>query len=367
MDVPTIAVTGVSGLVGQALVTRLAQEPDVNRIVGLDVREPRRRTRYLEFHLIDVARAELKPVLQGVDVLVHLASVVDPIPDEAMMARVNVEGTRRVLEAAAAVDVHRVVRVSSAAVYGAWANNPVPLTEAAALRPNPGFSPGVQAAEVERLLAEWGADHPGATVTTLRTAPVLGPGAERLPSRLLLGRPALRVRGAAPPVQAVHVDDLVEALVLVALSDHPGVFNVASDGWLSHDLAFDLLPRSFLPPVPAELLERVLTRGWGSGLGEIPPGVVPYLVHPWVIANDALKSLGWEPVHSNEQAIRDGLASLPGPPSRAGCSRSRLACSSAVVSWLPRCIACGARARARVQEPSRRRADTKRSSSSSVL
>ena len=168
MEVPSIAVTGVSGLVGQALVTRLAQESGVTRIVGLDVREPRRRTRALEFHLIDVARAELKPVLEGIDVLVHLASVVDPIPDEAMMARVNVEGTRRVLDAAGAVGVGKVVRVSSAAVYGAWPNNPVPLTEQAPLRPNPGFSPAVQAAEAERLLAEWRADHPAATVTTLR-------------------------------------------------------------------------------------------------------------------------------------------------------------------------------------------------------
>jgi nucleoside-diphosphate-sugar epimerase len=317
MEVPTIAVTGVSGLVGQALVARLAQESAVTRIVGLDVREPRRRTRALEFHLIDVARAELKPVLEGTDVLVHLASVVDPIPDEAIMARVNVEGTRRVLDAAGAVGVAKVVRVSSATVYGAWANNPVPLTEAAALRPNPGFSPAVQAAEAERLLAEWRADHPAATVTTLRAAPVLGPGAERLPSRLLLGRPSLRVRGAAPPVQAVHVDDLVEALVLVVLQDHPGVFNVAADGWLGHADAHDLLPRPFLPALPAELLARVLRRAWATGVGEIPPGVVPYLVHPWVIANDTLKELGWSPVHSNEKAIRDGLASLPPPPSRA--------------------------------------------------
>jgi UDP-glucose 4-epimerase len=317
MEVPSIAVTGVAGLVGQALVARLAQESSVTRIVGLDVREPRRRTRALEFNLIDVARAELKPVLEGTDVLVHLASVVDPIPDEAMMARVNVEGTRRVLDAAGAVGVGKVVRVSSAAVYGAWPNNPVPITEAAPLRPNPGFSPGVQAAEAERLLADWRADHPGATVTTLRTAPVLGPGAERLPSRLLLGRPALRVRGASPPVQAVHVDDLVEALVLVVMEDHPGVYNVAADGWLGGDHARDLLPRALLPPLPAGLLERVLRRAWATGLGEIPPGVVPYLVNPWVVANDALRELGWVPLHSNEKAIRDGLASLPPPRSRA--------------------------------------------------
>ena len=96
------------------------------------------------------------------------------------------------------------------------------------------------------------------------------------------------------------------------------MFNVAADGWLAHDEAHDLLPRSLLPPLPAELLQRVLKRTWATGMGEIPPGVVPYLVNPWVIANDSLRELGWEPLHSNEKAIRDGLASLPPARSRAG-------------------------------------------------
>jgi hypothetical protein len=31
--------------------------------------------------------------------------------------------------------------------------------------------------------------------------------------------------------------------------------------------------------------------------------VLPYLVHPWVVANDRLKSAGWKPRHSNDEAI----------------------------------------------------------------
>ncbi|HEY4397751.1 MAG TPA: NAD-dependent epimerase/dehydratase family protein, partial [Acidimicrobiia bacterium] len=253
-----IAVTGASGLVGQRLLPRLADEAQVTRLIGLDVRDPRRRVRNLTFHRVDIGGAELKPLLEAAEVLVHLATVVDPVPDEAVMARVNVEGTRRVLDAAAAVGVRKVIRVSTAAVYGAWPNNPVPLTEDATLRPNPGFAPAVHAAEVERLLAEWREEHPAVTVTTLRSAPVLGAGAERLPSRLLLGRPPLRVRGAGPPVQVVHVDDLVDALLLAVGNDLPGTYNVAADGWLGSDDAQALLPRSLLPPLPAELLERIL-------------------------------------------------------------------------------------------------------------
>ena len=310
MEVISVAVTGAAGLVGQPLVEALAAHPDVARVVGLDVREPARRPPAVEFHRVDIAGARLAPLLAGVDVIVHLAGVVDPIPDEALMARVNVGGTRQVLDAAAAVGVRRVVRVSSATVYGAWPNNPVPLTEDQALRPNPDFSPAVQGAEVERLLAEWHGAHPEVVTTTLRAAAVVGPGAERLPARLLLGRPALRVRGADPPLQVVHVDDLVQALALAATTDLPGVYNVAADGWLAADEARALVGRGSVPSLGEEALTRALRRAWALGVGDVPPGVVPYLVHPWVIANDRLRAAGWAPVHGNADAIREGVDAL---------------------------------------------------------
>ena len=311
MGVHSVAVTGASGLVGRHLVPVLAAHADVDRVLGLDVREPDRRPRNVEFARVDIAGTELKPLLEGIDVVVHLAGVVDPVPDVGLMARVNVEGTRHVLDAAASVGARRIVRISSATVYGAWANNPVPLTEDAALRPNPHFSPAVQGAEVERLLGEWRTDHPDVTVTTLRSAPVVGPGAERLPARILLGRPPLRVRGAAMPVQVVHVDDLAAALALAATRDLPGVYNVAADGWLDASDAREMIPRSAVPALPAEALERMLDRAWELGLGDVPPGVVPYLTHPWVIANDKLKTAGWVPTHTNEDAISEAVASLP--------------------------------------------------------
>jgi UDP-glucose 4-epimerase len=320
MDVPTLAVTGAAGLIGQALIPRLAGEW---RIIGLDVREPARRIRGAEVRLVDVARSDLRPVLRDVDVLVHLASVVDPIPDAALMARVNVHGTRRVLAAASAVGVRKIVRVSGTTVYGAWATNPVPLRETDAIRPNRGFSPAVHAAEAERLLLAWGEAHPDAVVTTLRTAPLIGPGAERLPTRLLLGRPRLRVRGAAPPVQVVHIDDLVDALELVVRADHRGTFNVAADGWIDDAVARALLPARPGLAVPEAWMTRVLGALWRLGLGEVPPGVVPYLVHPWVVANDRLRALGWRPTYSNEEALTRGAGTWPRRGWRDGFRRSR--------------------------------------------
>jgi hypothetical protein len=31
--------------------------------------------------------------------------------------------------------------------------------------------------------------------------------------------------------------------------------------------------------------------------------VLPYLVHPWVVANDRLRDAGWAPRHTNEEAL----------------------------------------------------------------
>jgi nucleoside-diphosphate-sugar epimerase len=278
------------------------------------VREPSRRSPHLELHRVDIAGHDLKPLLEGVDVLVHLAAIVDPIADESLMTRVNVEGTRRVLDAAAAVGVRKIVRLSTTAAYGAWGTNPVPLTEDAPLRPNPGFNAAVHAAEVERLLAEWQHDHPTVTITTLRAAPILGAGAHHLWAQLLTSPTRVRVRGGAPPFQVVHVDDVVRALALVVREDHPGVLNVAADGWLSAEDLNALAPRALVPALPADVLRRVLRRLWTTGMGDVPPTVVPYLVFPWVVASDRLQALGWAPGHSNEETILETVDARP--PSR---------------------------------------------------
>jgi nucleoside-diphosphate-sugar epimerase len=329
-----VALTGVSGLIGQRVLPLLDADPNIDRIVGLDVREPARRTRRFEFHRVDLASTELKPLLDGVDVIVHLASLSEAIPDEALMTRVNVDATRRLLDAAAAAGIQRIVRVSTTAVYGAWPNNPVPLTEDAALRPNPGFLPAVHAAEIERMLGEWREDHPGAVVTVLRLAPVMGAVLEprHLPARLVAGRPALRIRGAAPPVQVAHVDDVAAAVALAVRTPMSGAYNVACDSWLAPEAALELMPRRYVPALPVRVITALLRRAWSLGIGDVPPTVVPYLVHPWVVANDRLRAVGWTPSHTNEDAIletSDAVTSHRGMFAAAGATGAGVALAAA--------------------------------------
>jgi hypothetical protein len=90
-----------------------------------------------------------------------------------------------------------------------------------------------------------------------------------------------------------------------------------------------------VPAYPANALERVLGATWSLGVGEIPPGVVPYLMHPWVIANDRLRALGWVPEHTNEQTILDGAATLLVPRrTRAIAFAAGAAAGAGAAAWI---------------------------------
>lgn len=306
MDVKNsiIVVTGASGLLGQRLLPLLDRDERVGRIVGLDVRDPARRVAKLDFRRADLPGGDLEPLLDGADVVVHLAAHRDPLPDERLTQRINVGGTRRLLAAARATGVSKLVWVSSAAVYGAHDDNPVPLTEDAVLRPNAGFVPAAQDAECERLLSTWGAEQSDATCVVLRMAPVLGPGRVSLLARAAVGGAAVGIREAGSrPVQVVSVDDAASAILLAALEPLEGVYNVAADSWLSAEDAASLVGHRPRPALPPEVAQRTLAALWSTGLGDAPPAVVPYLRHPFVIANDRLKAAGWIPRHTNEEAM----------------------------------------------------------------
>ena len=138
--------TGAAGSVGRRVGSRLAAAPDVDRVIAIDLVEPAELPPGTSFAAADLATADLKPLLEGADTVVHLAFAAGPDLDDDAVARANIEGTQRLLDAAGAVGVRHIVLMSSATVYGAWPANPIPMTEDAPVRPNPGASYPVQKA-----------------------------------------------------------------------------------------------------------------------------------------------------------------------------------------------------------------------------
>lgn len=203
-------------------------------------------------------------------------------------------------------DIRHVVLVSSAMVYGAYANNPVPLTEESVLRPDPEFAYARQLGAVEQLVDEWRCAEPGRTATVLRPAiAVAADGSSGLANSLAAGL-GQRVGESDPPAQFLHLDDLAAAVALAAERRLDGVYNVAPDGWIAGERVRALagaVPRIKLP----ERVHEVITDlRWRFQRGPIPPGLLSYTRHPWLVANDRLRAEGWEPGVTNEQAYVEG-------------------------------------------------------------
>lgn len=281
----------------------LVERPEVDQVVGLDVAEV--VTPGVATHRVDLAYTDVSEMIEGADAVIHLASVFGRNLDEAEIdGAVEVNMARRVLAAADKAGVSHMVMMSSATVYGPWANNPVPLTEKAALRPHPDLALAVQKAEVERLAAEFALDHPGATVARLRPVTVVDEG-----SRGWLAE-ALRAAASVPtadetPAQYLHLDDLASAVVAVWAAGLDGPVNVAPEGWLTptERRELDPVPKVRLPE-PVAL--AVANWRWRLGLAPTAPGILAYARHPWVVASDRLVGTGWHAESSNEEAYVAG-------------------------------------------------------------
>src|SRR5262249_34273615 len=154
---------------------------------------------------------ELGGVFDGVDTVVHLAFSSRTESEEQLARQVNVDGTRRLLDVLDGTST-QVVGLSSATVYGAWPDNPLPLTEDAPLRPNPDFAYAVQKAQIELAIDEWGDAHSGRTAAVLRPCVALAEDGGTWMSRVLAGGAGLlRTADLDPPAQFVHLDDLADA------------------------------------------------------------------------------------------------------------------------------------------------------------
>lgn len=267
----TIAITGISGFLGQRVHERLRLAG--HTVVGIDLRVPA-ATEGLVFHEADVrSRPDVARALRGVDAVVHLAIAEhDGVPDHS----VNVGGARVVVEAAVEAGVDTLVVMSSAMVYGANPDNPVPLVEDAPVRADPAFTLVAQKVALEELVAPL-LDGDGPRTVVLRPAMMVGTGAPNLLSSALQGSRVLAVRGHTPPVQLVHVDDVAAAIVLVLEEDVAGPFNVACEGWLTSEEFRSILHRRVLE-VPEELAHTAIERSHALGLSRLPASGLAWIM-----------------------------------------------------------------------------------------
>lgn len=272
----TVSISGAEGGLGRLVLARLEEDPSI----------------------------ELPPPNGPVDAVLHLGS---GDPDARARRRENVtEGVDRTLAEAIARDADHLVFVSSAMVYGAWANNPVPLTEDAILRPDVEFVYARQLAAAEAMADRWRRQRPGRTVAVLRpVASMAADGSSHLARSLAAGL-GERFGEDDPAAQFLHLEDLASAVHLAVGKRLDGVFNVAPDGWIAGERVRALSGERPRIKLPDRVAEVVAALRWRFQRGPIPPGLRSYTRHTWVVANDRLKRHGWSATVTNEQAYVEG-------------------------------------------------------------
>lgn len=227
-----VLVTGANGFVGAILCRKLIERGD--RVVGL-VRKTSDLSllEHVPVRLIVGSledRASLSHAVQNVKIVYHTAAAVSDWGTLEMFRRINVDGTRSLIEAAVEAGVKRFVYVSSVAVHSFIGTSD--LNEDAPQFPSP--FPYVQSKrEAEKLVMAYHRQG-NIQVTIVRPGDVYGPGdrVSLLKMAPLLERGIMgTINGGRALGAFAYVENLVDGMILVGTrSEAIGQAYVITDG-----------------------------------------------------------------------------------------------------------------------------------------
>jgi UDP-glucose 4-epimerase len=295
-----VLVTGVADQLGGQLAAQLADDPGIERVLGVDTAPPAvpEGTR-VEFVRADLRDPRIATVLDSarVDTVVHAA------PRSGAGAKeLNVIGTMQLMAACQrSGTVRKLVVKSTAEVYGGGASAPAVFTEQDAdqdRQPTSG-----DAAEIEGYALGLARRRPDLVLTVIRLAEVIGPHVDNALTRYFSLPFVPTVFGFDARVQFVHITDALAVLERAITHDLPGVFNVGGDGVLMLSQAIRRAGRVPLPVPRAAIGPATRLAG---GRVELSPGLSRLLSYGRVIDTTRLKTtFGFTPKWTTAAAFDD--------------------------------------------------------------
>ncbi|MCU1360663.1 MAG: nad-dependent epimerase/dehydratase [Ilumatobacteraceae bacterium] len=311
-----VVVIGATGNVGSATVRALATDSEIESVVGVARRLP------LEAFALDEPGAakvtwqradistDVLDVVRGADAVVSLAWQIQPSHDELQMARTNVVGTRRVLDA---VLTHRVPALVYASSVGAYA--PGPKSPVDERWPATGIRSSTYSrhkAEVESMLDAVELLHPDLRITRMRTSLVFQRAAASEIHRLFLGAllpwhlprfARLVPNSERLAFQATHADDVADAYVSAVKRNLGGAFNIAADPVLTGDVIAKAVGGRAVP-LPMYLIRTAMQAGYMARMQPAEAGWLDMAVQtPIMDTRRARDELDWSPVVSSTAAL----------------------------------------------------------------
>jgi len=239
-------VTGASGRIGRHLVPALLKNGDEVKVL---VKEKMVEPENVEVFYGDLLDKEsLKKAVESVDVIFHLAAIVDYLAPKDLMFKVNVVGTKNLLEVSKG---KKFIYLSSTAVMGKKFKE-LPINEETPSHPSDFY--GKTKFEAEKLVK----DHGGIII---RSTDVFGPGFTEGYNFVISGleRGKLPIIGDGKNfIQWVHINDLVQALLLAKKRGKPGeVYIIAGKEFKTLKQLWNLLCKYLNVETPKKHVSKI--------------------------------------------------------------------------------------------------------------
>lgn len=306
-----VYVTGASGFLGHSVVRGLVGAWDeVDFVVSADLREPAPEQRIdgVIYATADVTDAQVisdQILDNGIDTVVHLASIVNPGKSTTVEQEyaVDVDGSRNVFEACVRHGVKRVVVSSSGAAYGYHADSPAWLTEDDPVRGTDTFPYSLHKRLVEEMLGGYRESAPQLEQVVLRIGTILGETVDNQITDLFRKKRLLKIRGSDSPFVFIWDQDVVGVILQAVLGEGTGIYNVAGDGSMTIDEIAGELGKGLLP-VPVAALKAGLAAAHRFGLTPHGAAQTDFLEYRPVLDNTRLKEeFGYTPQYTTREAF----------------------------------------------------------------
>lgn len=305
-----ILITGTGGYVGRQLVERIkaqtyAHKSDIGDVVALDVFEPKEKIDGVHYYIADIRdKDRLQDIFKEhkINTVIHMAAILAPSPRISVedMYKINVNGTRNILECCLDNKVERFVAASSGAAYGYYEDNSDWLSEDNdPIRGNMEFPYSFHKRINEEDFELYKKIMPQMKQFIFRIGAVLGKNVDNLITDLFKKKFIAGIKGSDSPFTFIWDEDLVEIVLSAIFSENPGAYNVAGDGAVTLPQIAKHLKKTFVP-LPTGLVTSALSVMKGMGVSQYGPEQVKFLKYRPVLDNKKLKEVyGYTPRKSS--------------------------------------------------------------------